>query len=241
MEAGWYTDPWDAAAQRYWDGGQWTGHTSGPSPAPTVAAPAAAPVVAPAAVVPVATEVPTDSFEGALDVLGSPNSPAVIEPTSTPPAGAYQQPAQPYAPPAGAAPGYGGTPGYGAGPQAAPQYGGPQYGNPQYGGPQYGGPQGAPQYGAPQYGGPGPHYGHPVVAPKNPAVSLIVSFFIPGVGSMINGDVGLGIVILICYFIAWFFSFFLIGIPFVIGFWVFGMVNAYQGAQKWNAAHGILS
>src|SRR5207302_1225059 len=35
-----------------------------------------------------------------------------------------------------------------------------------------------------------------VVAPKNPAVSLIVSFFLPGVGSMINGDTNRGIPIL---------------------------------------------
>ncbi len=36
-----------------------------------------------------------------------------------------------------------------------------------------------------------------VVAPKNPAVSLIVSFFIPGVGSMVNGDTVIGVVILL--------------------------------------------
>jgi Domain of unknown function (DUF4328)/Protein of unknown function (DUF2510) len=28
---GWYQDPWRAAAYRYWDGEQWTGHVSGPS------------------------------------------------------------------------------------------------------------------------------------------------------------------------------------------------------------------
>jgi hypothetical protein len=28
---GWYQDPWGAAAYRYWDGAQWTGHISGPS------------------------------------------------------------------------------------------------------------------------------------------------------------------------------------------------------------------
>ena len=27
--AGWYPDPWGAAPQRYWDGGQWTGYTAG--------------------------------------------------------------------------------------------------------------------------------------------------------------------------------------------------------------------
>jgi hypothetical protein len=27
---GWYTDPWDASGQRYYDGTQWTGHVSQP-------------------------------------------------------------------------------------------------------------------------------------------------------------------------------------------------------------------
>lgn len=30
--AGWYSDPWHSAPQRYWDGAQWTGHTGGASP-----------------------------------------------------------------------------------------------------------------------------------------------------------------------------------------------------------------
>src|SRR3981189_2709912 len=50
-----------------------------------------------------------------------------------------------------------------------------------------------------------------VVAPKNPAVSLIVSFFIPGVGSMINGDVGTGIAILVLYIIGWATAIFFVG------------------------------
>ncbi|MEO8745047.1 MAG: hypothetical protein ABI334_09470 [Candidatus Dormiibacterota bacterium] len=80
-----------------------------------------------------------------------------------------------------------------------------------------------------------------VVAPKNPAVSLIVSFFLPGVGSMINGDVGVGVAILVLYLIGWALAIFLIGIPLAIGAWIWGMVDAYQGAQRWNARHGILS
>ena len=80
-----------------------------------------------------------------------------------------------------------------------------------------------------------------MVAPKNPAVSLIVSFFIPGVGSMINGDVGTGIAILILYIVGWALVIGLIGIPIAIGAWIWGVVDAYQGAQRWNARHGIIS
>lgn len=80
-----------------------------------------------------------------------------------------------------------------------------------------------------------------MVQPKNPAVSLIVSFFLPGVGSMINGNVGKGIVILIGYLLSFLLAFVLIGVPFLIGFWIWGLVDAYQGAQSWNRAHGIVS
>jgi len=80
-----------------------------------------------------------------------------------------------------------------------------------------------------------------VVAPKNPAVSLIVSFFIPGVGSMINGDVGTGVAILILWIIGIVTTIFFVGAFLVLGAWIWGMVDAYQGAQRWNRAHGILS
>jgi TM2 domain-containing membrane protein YozV len=80
-----------------------------------------------------------------------------------------------------------------------------------------------------------------VVAPKNPAVSLIVSFFIPGVGSMINGDVGTGIAILLLYIIGWATAIFLIGFILVFGAWIWGLVHAYQGARRWNLRHGIIS
>jgi TM2 domain-containing membrane protein YozV len=111
-------------------------------------------------------------------------------------------------------------------------------------------PAAHPGTGMPGSGEPGtvvPYYsstqhGYPTqVAPKNPALALLVSFFLPGVGSMINGDVGKGIGILVGYVISFFLIIVLIGIVGVIGFWIWGMVDAYQGARQWNARHGIIS
>lgn len=79
------------------------------------------------------------------------------------------------------------------------------------------------------------------VLPKNPALSLIVSLFVPGVGSMINGDFGTGVAILVLYVVGIALSVFLIGIPLALGAWVWGLLDAYQGAQRWNRAHGIIS
>lgn len=79
------------------------------------------------------------------------------------------------------------------------------------------------------------------VLPKNPALGVILSFFIPGLGSMVNGDATRGIIILVVYVVGWFLAFFLIGIPILIGAWIWGLVDGYLSAQRWNLAHGIVS
>ena len=79
------------------------------------------------------------------------------------------------------------------------------------------------------------------VAPKNPALHLIVSVFLPGVGSMMNGAVGKGVGILLGYFFCLLFFWLLIPLFIALGLWIWGLVDAYQGAQRWNQAHGIIS
>ena len=79
------------------------------------------------------------------------------------------------------------------------------------------------------------------VAPKNPALSVLLSIFIPGLGSMVNGNVGTGVAILILNIIGWMLAIVLIGIPLAIGTWIWGLVDAYRSAQRWNRAHGIIS
>lgn len=79
------------------------------------------------------------------------------------------------------------------------------------------------------------------VAPKNPALALIASLFIPGLGTMLNGEGGKGAGILIGYLVGIPLSFIVIGIPGVLAFWFWGMVDGYQGAPRWNARYGIIS
>ncbi len=89
----------------------------------------------------------------------------------------------------------------------------------------------------------GAGYGYPpmAVAAKSPGLSLLAAFFVPGLGSMINGEVSKGVLILIGYVVSWFLTLILIGFLGVFAFWVWGMVDGYQGAQRWNARYGILS
>lgn len=110
-------------------------------------------------------------------------------------------------------------------------------------------PDGRPdQYGQPQpnaqvqpYGQPQARYPVQVVAPKNASIGVLLSFFMPGLGTMVNGSVGRGLLILALYAVGWVLSFFLIGIPLLLGAWIWGLVDGYTSAQRWNRRHGIIS
>lgn len=118
---------------------------------------------------------------------------------------------------------------YGAQPYGAGQYGADPYGNQQYGAPQYGGQP----YGAMQ------PYGYPSAARKDPALMLVASLILPGLGTILNGETGKGIGILGGYVVGALLSVVLIGLPIMFGFWVWGMYDAYQGAKDHNARHGL--
>jgi len=81
----------------------------------------------------------------------------------------------------------------------------------------------------------------PAVLPKNPALGVILSFFIPGLGSMVNGSGARGAIILGVYIVGWILTLVLIGFVIVFGAWVWGLVDGYLSAQRWNLAHGIVS
>jgi len=96
------------------------------------------------------------------------------------------------------------------------------------------------------YPPPPPSYGQqPVVYQQvqahSPALGVIASFFIPGLGSMLNEQVGKGVAILACYLVSILLCFFLIGIVLAPACWIWGMVAANNDAHKWNRAHGIIS
>ncbi len=105
------------------------------------------------------------------------------------------------------------------------------------------GAQAQPQFQAvPQYqGGPQVQAAPQLIVPKNPALGVILSFFIPGLGSIVNGSTGRGVIILALYILGWILALFLIGIPLLVGAWIWGLVDGYLSAQRWNQAHGIVS
>ena len=105
------------------------------------------------------------------------------------------------------------------------------------------GQQWVPVQGAPNL--PTPYVGQPTgmmpVHAKSPVGHVAASFFIPGLGSMLAGESGKGIAILLAWLISIPLAFLFIGIFTGLGAWVFGMVDAYSSARNWNLRHGILS
>ncbi len=90
-----------------------------------------------------------------------------------------------------------------------------------------------------------PAYGQPMayhqVQPHSAALAVVASFFIPGLGSMLNEQVGKGVLILCCYFVAVISCFILIGFIAAPAVWIWGMVAANNDVHQWNRAHGIMS
>jgi TM2 domain-containing membrane protein YozV len=81
----------------------------------------------------------------------------------------------------------------------------------------------------------------PAVQPRSAALAVIASFFIPGLGSMINNRVGKGLLILGCQILAC--ALCLVAIGFVLSpaVWIWGMIAANNDVRAWNRRHGIMS
>jgi len=72
-------------------------------------------------------------------------------------------------------------------------------------------------------------------------VAVLASLFVPGLGSMISGNAGIGVLILVLWVLSWPATVILIGFLGVFGFWIWGMVQAHHDAVAWNRRHGLIS
>jgi len=72
---------------------------------------------------------------------------------------------------------------------------------------------------------------------KNPGVAAVLSFFICGLGQIYNGQIMKGIIMMVCYMIAWGLMYVLIGFVIAPVLWIYGIYNAYRGAEKINKAN----
>jgi TM2 domain-containing membrane protein YozV len=72
---------------------------------------------------------------------------------------------------------------------------------------------------------------------RNPVASLLASLLLPGLGTIINGETGKGILILIVWITAWILVLFTVGVIIVPAVWIYAMYDAFRGARRYNVAH----
>jgi TM2 domain-containing membrane protein YozV len=76
------------------------------------------------------------------------------------------------------------------------------------------------------------------VQPRPHWPGVLASFFIPGLGSMINGSVGLGVLILAVWVLGLALTFVLVGFYIIFVAWVWGLADGVMSADRWNRKHG---
>jgi TM2 domain-containing membrane protein YozV len=71
-------------------------------------------------------------------------------------------------------------------------------------------------------------------ARNRPSMPLLASLVVPGLGSMINGDVRKGALILAGFLLSIPLTVILLGVVGMFGFWLWGLIDAHDGATGWD-------
>jgi TM2 domain-containing membrane protein YozV len=74
-----------------------------------------------------------------------------------------------------------------------------------------------------------------VVAEKSPGLAAVLSFFWAGLGQIYNGEISKGILLMVAYVISCVLMAVVIGFITTPILWIYGMVDAYRTAEKFNA------
>ena len=69
---------------------------------------------------------------------------------------------------------------------------------------------------------------------KNPGLAAVLSFFVPGLGQIYNGQIGKGIAFIIGAVISGFLTMLIIGFITYPVLWIWAMVDAYKTAERLN-------
>jgi TM2 domain-containing membrane protein YozV len=99
-------------------------------------------------------------------------------------------------------------------------------------------PPGLPPTTPPGYPPQPPGYAPRREPKKSAIVALILSFFLPGVGHIYVGSIGLGIAVLCLWLVSLVLIFFLIGIIMAPVVWLFAMAHSAVSAERINAERG---
>lgn len=74
-----------------------------------------------------------------------------------------------------------------------------------------------------------------VVSEKSPGLAAVLSFFWAGLGQIYNGEISKGILLIVAYAISCALMAIVIGFFTTPILWIYGMVDAYKTAERFNA------
>jgi len=74
-----------------------------------------------------------------------------------------------------------------------------------------------------------------VVSEKSPGLAAVLSFFWAGLGQIYNGEISKGILLIVAYAISCGLMAVVVGFFTTPILWIYGMVDAYKTAEKFNA------
>lgn len=69
---------------------------------------------------------------------------------------------------------------------------------------------------------------------REPLLALILSFLLPGLGQIYNGDTNNGIIFIVATVVSWLMTSVCIGLFLFVGIWAYAMYDAYTRAIKIN-------
>ncbi|HPC28311.1 MAG TPA: hypothetical protein PKX17_06250 [Candidatus Methanomethylicus sp.] len=79
----------------------------------------------------------------------------------------------------------------------------------------------------------------PAEAGKSPVLALILSFLLPGLGQIYDGNAQKGIIMILAVIACAFLTLFIIGIFLYIALWLYGMYDAYKAAEEYNSLRNL--
>jgi TM2 domain-containing membrane protein YozV len=73
---------------------------------------------------------------------------------------------------------------------------------------------------------------------KSPGLAAVLSFFVPGVGQVYNGQIAKGLFFFVLYSLGWFLAAIVIGFFLLVPVWIYSIYDGYRTAERINADRG---
>jgi TM2 domain-containing membrane protein YozV len=73
---------------------------------------------------------------------------------------------------------------------------------------------------------------------KSPGLAAVLSFFVPGLGQIYNGQIGKGLFLVLLAVLGWFLSAVVVGVLILLPVWIYAIYDGYRTAEHVNAKRG---